>query len=171
MRGTEEWQTYLRNNSWDDSFLAGDAFGRFLEDDTRRTATILAGLQLGEAGAGYAAVGPWTFPSMALAGLALSVIAVIRKARIAPPPPRIRQLGLPVMQTAVVLAAYLAAFERIGFVVATLAYLVLQARIFGSRATRRDVIVSLVITVVAYGVFDRLLQVRLPSGDWLASAP
>jgi hypothetical protein len=32
MRGTEEWQTYLKNNSWEDSFLAGAAFEQFLAD-------------------------------------------------------------------------------------------------------------------------------------------
>ena len=73
MRGTEEWQTYLKNNSWEDSFLAGAAFEQFLADDLRTTSETLAGLQLGQGGAGYAAVGPWTFPSVLFVGLTLSL--------------------------------------------------------------------------------------------------
>ena len=166
MRGTEEWQTYLRNNSWEDSFLAGAAFEQFLADDLRTTSETLAGLQLGQGGAGYAAVGPWTFPSVLFVGLTLSLIAAIHVESRRPRAPSTREIGRPVIQTAALLTGYLIAFERAGFVLSTFIYLVLQARILGSRHLRRDLIVALVISLLAFGLFDRLLQVSLPDGDW-----
>jgi putative tricarboxylic transport membrane protein len=174
MRGTEEWQTYLKNNSWEDSFLAGAAFEQFLAADLRTTSETLAGLQLGEGGAGYAAVGPWTFPSVLFVGLTLSLVAAIRVESRRPATDRHRldaDQSVPnrrqsVAQTAALLTGYLVAFERAGFVIATFIYLVLQARILGSRRLRRDLIVSIVISLLAFGLFDRLLQVSLPDGDW-----
>jgi hypothetical protein len=166
MRGTDEWQTYLKNNSWEDSFLAGAAFEQFLADDLRTTSETLAGLQLGQGGAGYAAVGPWTFPSVLFVGLTLSLVAAIRVESRRPRAASTREIGRPVIQTAALLTGYLVAFERAGFVIATFIYLVLQARILGSRHLRRDLIVSIVISLLAFGLFDRLLQVSLPGGDW-----
>ena len=171
MRDTEEWQTYLKNNSWEDSFLAGAAFEEFLADDLRITSETLAGLQLGQGGAGYAAVGPWTFPSVLFVGLTLSLIAAIRveatdRHRLDADesvPNRRQSVAL----TAALLTGYLIAFERAGFVISTFIYLVLQARILGSRRLRRDLIVALVISLLAFGLFDRLLQVSLPGGEWI----
>jgi putative tricarboxylic transport membrane protein len=180
MRGTEEWQTYLKNNSWEDSFLAGAAFEQFLADDLRTTSETLAGLQLGQGGAGYAAVGPWTFPSVLFAGLTLSLIAAIRveSRRLRAPGTRgldadqsVSNRRQSVAQTAALLTGYLIAFERAGFVIATFIYLVLQARILGSRHLRRDLIVALVISVLAFGLFDRLLLVSLPGGSWFELSP
>ena len=33
MRESAEWQAILRANHWEDSFLAGEAFGDFLRDE------------------------------------------------------------------------------------------------------------------------------------------
>jgi len=169
MRGTAEWQTYLRNNHWQDSFLAGSAFEEFLARDLESTAQILDTLELGEAGAGYAALGPWAFPSIVLLGLAISTAAVTYRARKrADAAPAARGgAGRPVMQTAILLTAYLLAFERVGFVPATVVYLVLQSRVLGSRNLRRDAIVAVALTLAAYGIFDRVLDVKLPAGQWL----
>lgn len=157
MRGTDEWQTYLKNNHWEDSFLAGPALGAFLARDLETTAQVLRALQLGQGGAGYAALGPWAFPSAVLIGLALSLVAVIRKS------PQVSfSFQRPVVLTAIALAAYVLAFDRFGFLVATVPYLVGQSRILGSRRLRRDAIVALVLTLAAFGVFDRVLGVRLP---------
>ena len=168
MRATEDWQDYLRNNHWEDSFLAGEAFEQFLAGDIRAATGILDALQLGRAGAGYAAVGPWAFPSIVLIGLAVSSAIAIRKTRRSPRVESFdgRSINGAVVQTAAVLAGYVILFERAGFVIATFVYVVLQSRILGSRHLRRDVLVSLAISVLAYGLFDRLLQVKLPAGAW-----
>jgi putative tricarboxylic transport membrane protein len=168
MRGTAEWQTYLNNNHWQDSFLAGPAFREFLARDLESTAQILDALQLGEAGAGYAALGPWAFPLIVLAGLAMSMVAVALKARPhdGTSPVGRRGISPPVIQTAILLAAYLFGFERLGFVAATVVYFVLQSRILGSRYLRRDAIVAIGLTILAFVVFDRVLGVKLPPGQW-----
>jgi putative tricarboxylic transport membrane protein len=169
MRETAEWQTYLKNSHWQDSFLAGAAFQEFLARDLESTAQVLDALQLGEAGAGYAALGPWVFPAIVLIGLAISVLAVARQSlpHSGAAPAARHGVGRPVIETAILLMAYLLAFERIGFVPATIAYLMLQPRILGSRNLRRDAIVAVALTLVAYGVFDRVLAVKLPPGQWL----
>ena len=169
MRETEEWQAYLENNHWEDSFLAGNAFQDFLTRDTQSTADILDALQIGAQGAGYAAVGPWAFPSVVLFGLAVSSLAALRTARRSPlvHSAATRRLARPVVETAALLTGYLLFFERLGFVIATFTYLTLQSRILGSRRLRRDLLVALAITLLAFGVFDRLLDVKLPSGYWL----
>lgn len=173
MRATADWQDYLRNNHWEDSFLAGDDFEQFLAGDIRATAGILGALQLGRGGAGYAAVGPWTFPSIVLIGLAVSSVLAIRKTRQSARVESVdgRAINRAVVQTAAVLAGYVMLFERAGFVIATFIYVVLQSRILGSRHLRRDVLVALAISVLAYGLFDRLLQVKLPAGDWFDALP
>jgi putative tricarboxylic transport membrane protein len=72
----------------------------------------------------------------------------------------------PLLQTAALLAIYLASFERLGFVVATSAFMWLQARVLGSRRWMRDAVVSIAVTATAYVLFDRLLNVKLPWGLW-----
>jgi putative tricarboxylic transport membrane protein len=43
---TPSWQETLKRNEWEDLFLAGDAFRTFLDTDTQRISTILAGVGL-----------------------------------------------------------------------------------------------------------------------------
>jgi putative tricarboxylic transport membrane protein len=43
---TPSWQETLKRNEWEDLFLAGDAFKTFLDTDTQRISTILAGVGL-----------------------------------------------------------------------------------------------------------------------------
>ena len=49
MRATDEWQTYLKNNYWEDSFLEGPEFERFLDQEIATTRNALASINLGEA--------------------------------------------------------------------------------------------------------------------------
>jgi len=166
MRATPEWQAYLKNNYWEDSFLEGEAFERFLDHEIRSTKSALASVHLGESGQGYAAVGPWTFPSIVFAGLLISLVFVSRSKA----PPSIREVPLqaaPLVLTAALLSAYIVAFERIGFVLATSLFMIFEARVLGSRRWLRDLIVSVAVTIVAFVLFDRLLNVKLPWGAWL----
>ena len=66
--------------------------------------------------------------------------------------------------------AYLLLAERGGFVVASAALFWLTARAFDSRRPLRDAAFSVVISVGAYLVFARVLQLSLPAGvfaGWL----
>jgi putative tricarboxylic transport membrane protein len=161
MRTTPEWQTYLRNNYWEDSFLDGPELDRFLDQEMVTTNSVLASINLGQAGRGYAAVGPWTFPAVIFAGLLLS-LAFARQSGARPPVRDEPVHAAPLIMTALLLAAYAAAFERLGFVAATALYMTLEARVLGSRRWARDAIVSIAVAAVAYMLFDRVLNVRLP---------
>jgi putative tricarboxylic transport membrane protein len=168
MRETPEWQTYLKNNYWEDSFLEGAEFQQFLDREIETTKSVLATINLGQGGEGYAAVGPWTFPSVVFAGLLISMVFVLRSG--APPLPA-REAPIqttPLLITAALLVTYALAFERIGFVAATSLFMALEARVLGSRRWVRDLIVSIAVTIVAYVLFDRLLNVKLPWGEWLS---
>lgn len=168
MRATPEWQEWLRRNDWEDSFLEGDAFERFLHDEMRATAATLAALRLGSEGRGYAVVGPWAVPAAIGLGLALSLgwLAVEARWRPRRPSPTARHvLAWPSLAgTLILLGAYALSFEVVGFPLATGAYLLLQARLLGRRAWLRDAIASAALVAVTYLVFSRLLNVSLPLG-------
>ena len=66
MRETKAWQDILERNDWEDSFLVGDALRTFIDDERTRAEAILSELEFGSGGAGYAAVGAWTFPTLIL---------------------------------------------------------------------------------------------------------
>ena len=38
---SKEWQEILKARGWDDSFLAGDAFGAFLKDEIARVSKVM----------------------------------------------------------------------------------------------------------------------------------
>ena len=46
MVATEQWQSAIDRNRWEESFLTGDEFGSFLRTEQQRVATILADLGL-----------------------------------------------------------------------------------------------------------------------------
>ena len=162
MRATQEWQAYLKNNYWEDSFLEGPEFERFLDQEIATTRSALASINLGEAGRGYAAVGPWTFPSVTLFVLLIASIAVLRgdapQAAVREAPVQVK----PLIAMAVLLAAYVAVLERAGFVTSTTVLMTLTARVLGSRRWVRDLLVSALVAGSAFLLFDRLLSVKLP---------
>ena len=160
MRATPEWQTYLKNNYWEDSFLDGAEFERFLAEEIATTRAVLATINLGEAGRGYAAIGPWAFPLVVLAAFVASMTFVVRSKT---PPPRDTPIqSAPLFATAALLGAYAVAFERAGFVTATAVFMTLQARVLGSRRWMRDLLISIGVAGAAFLLFDRLLNIRLP---------
>ena len=66
--------------------------------------------------------------------------------------------------SALVFLAYLLLLEPVGYLLATVAFITVEARLLGSRAWLRDLIVSVVITASVYTVFNLLLGIRLPAG-------
>ena len=45
-RQTDEWKDSLERNSWTDSYMVGDEFEAFLQDEIERTQEIVEGLGL-----------------------------------------------------------------------------------------------------------------------------
>lgn len=59
-------------------------------------------------------------------------------------------------------ALYVVAFEPLGFVLSTVPFIVVSARLLGSRHWLRDVIVAVGVAVGIYYLFTQLLRVALP---------
>ena len=70
----------------------------------------------------------------------------------------------PLLLTTVAVAAYLAAFVPVGFLLSSAVFLVVAARILGSRAVLRDAVAAVLFVVLLYVLFERLLTVDLPGG-------
>ncbi|HEX9437565.1 MAG TPA: tripartite tricarboxylate transporter TctB family protein [Candidatus Limnocylindria bacterium] len=70
----------------------------------------------------------------------------------------------PFVATLLSTAVYLAVFVPLGFILASAAYLVQEARILGSTRTVRDAIASAALVVGLYVLFVRLLGIELPRG-------
>ena len=68
------------------------------------------------------------------------------------------------LATAFAFLIYVSVLGRIGFLVATTLFITVESRLLGSRAWRRDVIVSLGITLSVYLLFSVVLGIRLPAG-------
>ncbi|HZS32860.1 MAG TPA: tripartite tricarboxylate transporter TctB family protein [Methylomirabilota bacterium] len=92
-------------------------------------------------------------------GAAIALRAPSGAAAVTPPEGLLRALG-----TLVVLFAYLAVFERLGFLLATAPSLALLLVVFGERRWPVVASVAVVATAAAYAVFAVWLGVPLPAG-------
>lgn len=70
----------------------------------------------------------------------------------------------PLVLSVVAIAVYFALFVRIGFLITSPAYLMVESYILGSRRYRRDAIAAVLFTAAMEVVFVRLLGVQLPRG-------
>ena len=119
--------------------------------------------------------GPGFFPCVLASALLLTALALLVRAwrGCHPPAPApsttegdtVRRPWV-LVATVAALTIYIAIFERVGFIVATVALL---AFLFGTLARYRwpiAIAVSVVVTLASYLVFNTGLQVRLPAGIW-----
>jgi tripartite tricarboxylate transporter TctB family protein len=70
----------------------------------------------------------------------------------------------PLAGSALASALFLAVFVPLGFVLSATAYLVVQARLLGSRALIRDAVACVLFVLGIYFLFVRFLTVPLPRG-------
>ena len=139
------------------------------------------------AGPGYAAVGPKTFPiivGLLLLGSGLGVLlGLVRDARRELPRTEAEGPDAAVVEgaegdaavgsdwptllgVAGLLAAYIALYKPLGFILASIVLLPAGARVLGSRAPLRDVIAGVGLSLAIYVVFTRLLGLELPAGPF-----
>lgn len=166
MVATPEWRAALERYRWLDRYLSGDAFARFSEAEEMRVRTTLQQLDTGQRGGGVlAAVG--MYPTFVLAGLALCAVAAVVSGRATPGSirqlPRTRFPGT-VMWIVLALVLNLLLAERSGFIVASAAMFWLTARAFDDRHPVRDIVIAAMLSIAAYVLFGRLLQLPLPAG-------
>ena len=113
---------------------------------------------------GYAGVGPGDVPRIIAYGLlVLAVLTVVSGLRgDLPRPPR--QAPAPLLWILGGLGLQLVLLHLVGFVISGALLSGMTARGFGQRPLWKAVAVGLVLALVIYGVFDRLLQLNLPAG-------
>ena len=121
----------------------------------------------------YARVGPRFFPFLVAFGLLLcGVLLLIQALRGQTAPPEEAEdadVNAPVDYRAVgiiagALVLYVLLLETAGFIVASAVLFWGVAVAFGSRAWFRDPLVGLVLALVVFEAFTRLLGLRLPAG-------
>jgi putative tricarboxylic transport membrane protein len=167
-----EWRDALERYRWMDRYLAGEAFDRFAAVEEARVRSILTKLGLTpDATTSLAATGVYSM--LVLAGLGLFTAAagfeMTRRPR------EVKADGpAPGWRSAALLAAGagldLMLIERAGFVIASTVLFWLAARAFDERHPARDALFALGISVSAYLLFVRVLNVTLPAGlieGWL----
>ena len=111
----------------------------------------------------YAAVGPRAFPIVIGIGLiSCSLWIGLSEAR-SPVTPIPIDWRLFVF-SALTFLVYILLLEPVGYLLATVGLITLESRLLGSRDWFRNLIVSVVITASVYGVFNLLLDIRLPEG-------
>ena len=166
------WREALDRYRWIDRYLTGDGFARYVETEETRVRGILRQFGTGDEEAGtLSSAGP--YPLVVLAGLlvfsCLAVLNVRKQPTLAAPATEAVRLA-PIGWLAAGIILYLLLAERGGFVVASTGLFWCTARAFDSRRPIRDAAFAMVISVGAYLVFARVLQVSLPAGvlaGWL----
>jgi putative tricarboxylic transport membrane protein len=166
MVASPEWKEMLAKYRWNDRYLAGPEFARFVDSEEARVQAILRKLGTGRGGAlTLTSSGP--YPLLVIAGLALAAFASAsgawRSARRRPRPtasPAWRAIAT--IAAAIVLDVLLV--ERAGFVIASTALFWITARAFDARHPARDALFALGVSIGAYVLFAGLLEVPLPPG-------
>ena len=169
-----EWRDALARYRWIDRYLAGDEFARFVDAEAARVQDILTkfGTRRDEAPS-LSAAGP--YPAIVLSGLALFGLAtVLTRSRVpavrAPEGERLQSGWRPIALVTAGVALDLLLAERAGFVIASAVLFWFVARAFDPRHPIRDALFATVVSVGAYLLFGRALDLQLPAGvlaGWL----
>jgi putative tricarboxylic transport membrane protein len=159
MVASPAWREMLQRYRWNDRYLAGEAFERFLSDEEARVVSILDKLGTGTVSTSASSMG--RYPMVVFGGLLLTVIAfmfnVVRAPRSADA--RIDRRAIAGIALAIALSVIL--MEAAGFVVSSIVLFWLTARAFDARRPMRDAIAAVLLSVGAYMVFARVLQIQL----------
>jgi putative tricarboxylic transport membrane protein len=160
---SQAWRDTLERFGWNDRFLKGPEFVRFVASEEQRLNSVFRRLGTGREDA---ATLPGPYPALVLAGLISMAIAAAVGAR------RTRQQGVKpgaagrraVMLIAAGILIELTVMERLGFIAASAALFWLTARAFDAHHPVRDGILAVASSAGAYVIFTRLLEVSLPAG-------
>jgi putative tricarboxylic transport membrane protein len=172
------WHETLRRYRWNDRYLSGEPFARFVAEEEARVEAILERLGTG-AGDTAESGGIGRYPLFVIAGFALTaaafmitVVGPLVRGRHKPGAVATaarddhgmrgstRALGY----IALAVLLNLALLERAGFVMASIPLFWLTARAFDARYPLRDAIFAMLLSLGAYLLFSRLLQIALPGG-------
>src|SRR6185503_12088747 len=156
---------------WNDRYLGGDAFARFVQAEEARVREILRKLGTGGSeSSALIAAGP--YPALVLSGLTVCLAAAaleIFRRRQSSQQQGAGPGGRVIALLFAGIAIDLALMERAGFVPASAALFWCTARAFDPGHPKRDVAFALGISTGAYLLFAHLLELPLPAGpllDW-----
>ena len=165
MARSPKWHEMLQRYRWLDRYLSGEAFETFAKTEETRIRAVLRKLGTGDSDAtSLAEAGP--YPLFVLAGLGIFAVAAVINVRRSQPrdaepsQPKWRSLGL----VGIGIALNLALAESAGFVIASALLFWVVARAFDERHPVRDAAYAVAVSVGAYLLFARLLQLQLPAG-------
>lgn len=171
---SDPWKRTLAQYRWNDRYLAGGAFVRYVAAEEARVQSILARLGTGPSAAtATASAGAGVYPQLVLAGLVVTGLLSLRSWRrpvVAAslavgggrPAGRAQQSAVGLIAAAAVLDVLL--FERLGFVLASMALFWCTARAFDRTRPVRDAALAGLLSLAAYLLFARLLDIDLPAG-------
>ena len=147
---------------------------------TLGAAYLAAAFLISEPEGGYAAVGPRVFPiaiGIALVAVALWTACRAHRAAGAPSSGTAKAQAAPASDAAppaadwrtaapsvLLFLAYIMLLEPLGYLLATTAFIALEARLLGSRRWGRDLLAALAVTISVYALFSLVLGLRLPGG-------
>ncbi len=166
------WREALERYRWIDRYLGGEPFARYLEAEDTRVRDILRQFGTGgEETRRLSSAGP--YPIVVIAGLLIFLCLAVMNVRAHPTPnaPGTEPVSrTPIIWLAAGIVTYLLLAEPGGFVIASTVLFWCTARAFASERPLRDAAYSVVISVGAYLLFARVLQLSLPAGvlaGWL----
>ena len=167
-----EWKALLERYHWQDRFLIGREFERFVDEEDTRVRGILRKLGTADRAPTTRAVA-FGYPALVLVGLCVTGVAALLpllRQRVHTAPRqwsggwrRVGILGLGMLLDVVLL-------ERLGFVIASAVLFWLVARAFDQRRPLRDGAFAIATSLLAYLLFVRVLKLSLPAGilaPWL----
>ena len=162
------WQAALEKYRWIDRYLAGPEFLRFVAGEERRVQNILTQFGGDEEDASLNASA--AYPAIILGGLAifglLSYVGRVPRRgeadRAADPPTTTHWRPVALIAAGVLLNLLLA--ETGGFIVASVALFWFVARAFDPRHPVRDALFAVAVSVSAFLLFGRVLDLQLPAG-------
>jgi hypothetical protein len=178
------WQETLRRYRWNDRYLAGEPFARFVADEEARVQAILE--KLGTGGLDTAdSGGIGRYPIFVIAGFVLTaaafMVTLVRPlargrrgpnatATVGDDEQAMRQQTRTWLYIVLGIVLNIALLERAGFVIASVPLFWLTARAFDAHHPQRDAIFAVLLSIGAYLLFSRVLQIALPGGvlaPWL----
>ncbi len=115
---------------------------------------------------GFGVVGPAVFPVAIGILMLVSAVWLLRSALTAEAPVLAPVDRSPLAASLAATAAYLLAFVPLGFAISGTLFLVVEARILGSRSLVRDAIAAALFVGALYILFVRFLTIDLPHGPF-----
>jgi putative tricarboxylic transport membrane protein len=165
MAHSESWKATLTRLGWTDSYLAGPAFGQFLDAERVRVGRIVARLRGSPGDADDGGAGEWLFPVLVLSGSAFVLVLLVVRRSATTSDPGVN--GGPVVRVAVGLVSFVALLNLAGFVAAGTVLFTCTASAFGSRRWRRDALLGMTFCACVFVTFTYGLGVALPAGLFL----